>query len=50
VSQVFVSWNLIREFLSMLNALHHGLHRHLTNREIRDKVARETSPFVGGTL
>jgi hypothetical protein len=46
VSQVFVSSNLIREFLSRLDAFHH----HLTNREIHDKVARETSPFVDGTL
>jgi len=45
-SLIFVSWNLIREFLNRLDALHH----HLTNREMHDKVARETSPFVGGTL
>jgi hypothetical protein len=46
VSLIFVSWNLIREFLSRVDALHHDL----TNREIDDKVARETSPFVDGTL
>ena len=45
-SLIFVNWNLIREFLSRLDALH----PHLTDREIHDKVARETSPIVGGTL
>jgi hypothetical protein len=46
VSLIFVSWNLIREFLSRLNALHH----HLANPEIHCKPACETSPFDSGTL
>jgi hypothetical protein len=39
-----------RAELSSVGSRLYALHHHLTNRGIHDKVARETSPFVGGTV